>query len=43
MNRQELRKKVNHTVNTLVWEKGFVSTLDVFLRLGDVKPEMAEK
>jgi hypothetical protein len=43
MNRQELRKKVHHTVNTLVWEKGFVSPLDVFLRLGAVTPELAEE
>lgn len=38
MNRQELRKKVRHTVDALVLDKGFVSPLDVFLRLGKKQP-----
>lgn len=34
MNRQELQKKVHHTVHQLIWEKGYASPLD-FLEDGE--------
>ncbi|MNB87800.1 hypothetical protein D3C81_1319080 [compost metagenome] len=43
MNRLEMRTKVRRTVNDLVLEKGFVSPLDVFLRLGKVTPKQVEE
>lgn len=33
MNRQKLTKKVKGTVDTLVYEKGYVSAVDLFMRL----------
>lgn len=35
LNRQELQKKVRHTVHQLLWEKGYVSPLDL---LGEKRP-----
>lgn len=43
MNRQELRKKVRHTVDALILDKGFVSPLDLFLRLGKISPMLIEE
>ncbi|MDF2925816.1 MAG: hypothetical protein K0R57_4730 [Paenibacillaceae bacterium] len=43
INRQELRTKVRLVVDALVLEKGFVSPLDVFLRLGKITPKLVEE
>ena len=43
MNRQELRVKVRRAVDELVLEKGVVSPLDVFLRLGKITPKLVEE
>ncbi|MNC18209.1 hypothetical protein D3C75_661060 [compost metagenome] len=43
MNRQDLRKKVRLAVDALISEKGFVSPLDVFVRLGKIAPGMVEE
>ncbi|MBP2114375.1 hypothetical protein [Paenibacillus silagei] len=43
MNRLELRTKVRHVVNEIVSEKGFVSPLDVFLRIGKITPKLVEE
>ncbi|ETT72314.1 hypothetical protein C173_14790 [Paenibacillus sp. FSL R7-277] len=43
MNRLELRTKVRHVVNEIVSEKGFVSPLDVFLRIGKITSKLVEE
>ena len=43
MNRLEIRTKVRRRVNDLVSEKGFVSPLDVFLRLGTISSKLVEE
>lgn len=43
MNRQELRAKVRRIVDDLVSEKGFVSPLDIFLRLEKITPKLVEE
>lgn len=43
MNRQELNKKVDQIVKKLIAGKGFVAPLEVFLRLGAVRPEQVEE
>lgn len=43
MNRLEIRAKVRLIVNELISEKGFVSPLEVFLRLGKITPKLVEE
>ncbi|MBD2864622.1 hypothetical protein [Paenibacillus oceani] len=43
MNRQELQKKVRHTVHQLIWEKGYASPLDLFLKMEKVTPQLVEE
>jgi hypothetical protein len=43
MNRQELRSKVRRMVDDLVVDRGFISPLDVFLRLGIITPKLVEE
>ena len=43
MNRQELGIKVRHTMNQLVREKGYVSPLDLFLKMEKVSPWLVEE
>lgn len=43
MNRQELQKKVRHTVHQLVWEKGYASPLDLFLKMDKLSPKLVEE
>ncbi|WP_082927420.1 hypothetical protein [Paenibacillus oryzisoli] len=43
MNRQDLQKKVRHTVHQLAWEKGFVSPLDLFLKMDKISPKLVEE
>ncbi|XID92314.1 hypothetical protein ACF3MZ_28245 [Paenibacillaceae bacterium WGS1546] len=42
MNKQELQKKVRDTVHQLVWEKGYASPVDLFLKMGKVTPKQVE-
>ena len=43
MNRQELQKKVRHTVHQLIWEKGYASPLDLFLKMEKISPKLVEE
>jgi hypothetical protein len=43
MNRQELRSKVRRVVDELVEDKGFISPLEVFLKLGTITPKLVEE
>ncbi|MCY9669771.1 hypothetical protein M5X11_33500 [Paenibacillus alginolyticus] len=43
MNRQELQKKVHHTVHQLIWEKGYASPLDLFLKMEKISPKLVEE
>ncbi|MEB3103193.1 hypothetical protein [Ferviditalea candida] len=43
MNRQELQKKVRHTVHQLVWEKEYASPLDLFLKMEKISPKLVEE
>ncbi len=43
MNRQELQKKVRHTVYQLIWEKGYASPLDLFLKMEKISPKLIEE
>jgi hypothetical protein len=43
LNRQELQKKVRHTVQQLIWEKGYASPLDLFLKMEMVSPKLVEE
>ncbi|BBH23025.1 hypothetical protein Back11_43700 [Paenibacillus baekrokdamisoli] len=43
MNRQELQKKVRHTVHQLIWEKGYASPLDLFLGMEKISPKLVEE
>jgi hypothetical protein len=42
LNRQELQKKVRHIVQQLVFEKGYASPLDLFLKMEKVSPKLVE-
>lgn len=43
MNRQELQKKVRHTLHQLIWEKGYASPLDLFLKMEKLSPKLVEE
>jgi hypothetical protein len=43
LNRQELQKKVRHTVHQLIWEKGYASPLDLFLKMEKISPKLVEE
>ena len=43
MNRQELQKKVRHTVHQLILEKGYASPLDLFLKMEKLSPKLVEE
>ncbi|MDQ0194746.1 hypothetical protein [Paenibacillus wynnii] len=43
MNRHELQKKVRHTVHQLIWEKGYASPLDLFLKMEKISPKLVEE
>jgi hypothetical protein len=43
LNRQELHKKVRHFVQQLTHEKGFVSPLELFIKLEKVSPKLVEE
>jgi hypothetical protein len=43
LNRQELHKKIRHFVNQLTHEKGFVSPLELFIKLEKVSPKLVEE
>lgn len=43
MNRQELQKKVRHTVHQLIHEKGQASPLDLFLKMEKISPKLVEE
>jgi hypothetical protein len=43
MNRQELHKKVRHTMLQLIHEKGYASPLDLFVKLEMISPELVEE
>ncbi|QQK74688.1 hypothetical protein HUG15_03095 [Salicibibacter cibarius] len=42
MNRQTLRKRVHQYAGQLLWEKGYVSPIDVLVKLGRLKPKEVE-
>ncbi|MGM0881814.1 MAG: hypothetical protein ACQEXQ_12370 [Bacillota bacterium] len=43
MNRQELNKKVRHTMNQLIHEKGYASPLDLFVKMGKISSKLVEE
>lgn len=43
MNRQDLQKKIRHTVHQLIWEKGYASPLDLFLKMEKISPKLVEE
>lgn len=43
MNRQELQKKVKQTVHQLAFEKGYVSPLDMLLKMEKITPKLVEE
>jgi len=42
MNKNDLREKVQFTVQQLIQEKGYVSALDLLVRIGKVAPKQVE-
>lgn len=43
MNRQELEKKVRYTVIQLIGEKGYVSPLELLLKMEEISPKFVEE
>lgn len=43
MNRQELQKKVRHFVHVLIYEKGYASPVDLFVKLEKITAKMVEE
>jgi hypothetical protein len=43
LNRQEIQKKVRHTVHQLIFEKGYASPLDLFLKMEKLSPKLVEE
>jgi len=43
MNRQELQKKVKQIVHQLAYEKGYVSPLDMLLKMEKITPKLVEE
>jgi hypothetical protein len=43
LNRQELQKKVRDTVHQLIGEKGYVSPLDLLLKMEKISPKLVEE
>ncbi|MBD0383978.1 hypothetical protein [Paenibacillus sedimenti] len=43
MNRQELRTKVRNTVHRLVHEKGYASSIDLFVQMEKISPKLVEE